>query len=99
AALQLVSQFLNQFESTKDTLFTPTESESHRLGVEAEAELALAIISLGSAAKAVASKTPGWLEKLAGMLQSGEKMQQRLQKELCLVGLRIQRSFLVSAAV
>jgi hypothetical protein len=73
AALQLVSQFLNQFESTKDTLFTPTESESHRLGVEAEAELALAIISLGSAAKAVASKTPGWLEKLAGMLQSGEK--------------------------
>ncbi|WP_236172085.1 endonuclease toxin domain-containing protein, partial [Pseudomonas qingdaonensis] len=35
--------------------------------------LALAIISLGSAAKAVASKTPGWLEKLAGMLQSGEK--------------------------
>lgn len=73
AALQLVSQFLNQFESTKDTLFTPTESESHRLGVEAEAELALAIISLKSAAKAVASKTPGWLEKLAGMLQSGEK--------------------------
>ncbi len=70
-ALALVNQFLNGFSGTKETLFSPTDSELDRLDVLEKAEFAGAVAGLASAAKSVLKSSGGLLEALKGIFGSG----------------------------
>ncbi|MDD0976811.1 filamentous hemagglutinin N-terminal domain-containing protein, partial [Pseudomonas fontis] len=69
-AKQLVSQFLDRFDDTKETLFLLTPSERERLDVVEKAELAISIMSLGTLAKSAVKPAQNLVERLLARLRS-----------------------------